>query len=164
MKAIDISSIEKHYRIDRNGLVWSYRLGRYLRPSDSHGHAMVFLPEHGRVLLSTLVSKKYLGDRPDGYVVGYIDDNSMNCAVENLFYLSFGDSVKNGRRRGKLRTWVLPDHAMIEGHRKGVIASDGREWNSREECAAELGLTRVGLYKAIKRGGCRGLKLRTRPL
>lgn len=156
MKELNLIEIETYYRIE-DGRIWSNRLERYLKPSLVNGYAIVSLPDVGLryIGIHRLVALKYFGRRPSGAVVWHKDDNCLNNSRDNLGYISLSNAIHKGRTRGKLRLGVLPE-VMPNPRLKPVICSDGREWGSVGECAAALGITRVGVYKAIKRGGMRG--------
>ena len=169
MKAVDISSIEKHYRIEEDGAIWSYRLGRYLRPTFTgglRGKAYVVLPE--RVAVDRLVAEKYIGVLPEGRVIEHINGNVRDNKVGNLRYSTRREVLVHNRKlkhidRDIAYSWVEKG-IMSQPRGKAVECNDGRSWPSIGECASDLGISRVGLWKALKRGGYKKLKLTIRPL
>ena len=160
---IDIALIERHYRIEEDGMVWSYRTKRYVKPSNNGGYLTVFLPDVGvRMGLSALVAMKFHGPRPHGMVVSHRDDNSLNSSAGNVYYCSRREATCRGMRRRLLRGYDLPPHLdVIDGKKKAIEGSDGRCWGSVGECSEDLGLSRAGIWKSIKedRGLNSGVKL-----
>lgn len=167
---LDMVSIEAHYRIEEDGAIWSYRMGRYLCPTLSGkftGYYYVCLRDAGMSWVSVhkLVASKYLGICPEGREISHVDGNSWNNHWSNLEYITHSENISKAfRSHGRLRpvgNTVSPSwetkRLMAAKKEKVVVSSDGETWNSLNDCARALGYSRIGLYKAIKEG--RPLKL-----
>lgn len=161
---LDMACIESHYRIEEDGAIWSYRLGRYLCPtlSGKHtGYYYVCLGDAGRAWVSVhkLVASKYLGICPDGMEISHIDGNSWNNHWSNLEYITHSENMSkiysvHGRPRPRGNTkspsWETK-RLMSAAKKKRVVSSDGEVWDSLNDCAEALGYSRVGLYYAMKK-------------
>ena len=161
---LDMVYIEAHYRIEEDGAIWSYRLGRYLKPTSSGkrtGYYYVCLTDAGRSWVSVhkLVASKYLGVCPDGKEISHRDGNKWNNHWMNLEYSSHSDSLfRSYQRRGRVDpprngitlSWETKK-LMAAAKKKRVVSSDGETWDSLNDCAKALGYTRTGLWYAMKK-------------
>lgn len=161
---LDMGLIEAHYRIEEDGAIWSYRLGRYLKPTASGrcmGHYYVCLTDVGVrwVSVHKLVASKYLGVCPDGREISHKDGNKWNNHWMNLEYLTHSENQhKAFRERGRVNpprnslagSWETKG-LMSAAKKKAVVADTGETWGSLNECAEALGYTRTGLWYAMKK-------------
>lgn len=160
---LDMGLIEAHYRIEEDGAIWSYRLGRYLCPtlSGKHtGYYYVCLTDVGRSWVSVhkLVASKYLGVCPDGKEISHKDGNKWNNHWTNLGYSTRSDIMMramvvrggvNQPSNGVSLSWEAKKLMMSK--KKRVVSSGGEVWDSLNECATALGYTRTGLWYAMKK-------------
>ena len=149
---LDIALIERYYRIEADGAIYSYRLGRYLglpRCGGYKPYRYVSLPDAGvrSVAVHVLVARKYL--KGEGQVT-FKDGNVLNTHWGNLEYRS----VSEIRYRSyKTRFVDKKSFAVSEQkYKKSVVSSRGDRWKGIGECARELGYSRVGIWKSIKTG------------
>jgi hypothetical protein len=158
---LDLARIEKHYRIEADGAVWSYRLGRYLKPTFSGGYYQYYYVSLrdagiGYVSVHRLVAEKYIGVCPDR--IRHKDGNRYNNHWSNLGYITHTEIMHIAYAQGKksVGSFVLPSweaKGVLEGTRKKmVISSAGDIWDSVNECAKALGYTREGIGYAMRRG------------
>ncbi len=163
---IDITLLSEHYRIDPDGRVWNFRNGKYVRPSlRGSGYEAVRLKmdKWKNYYVHRLVAAMYLGPCPDGMEVNHKDRDKKNNHYSNLEYVTHSDNLKKMYSEGGLISYWLgvkrgpiPDDVkkkMAASKWKRMWASDGREWKSMGDCAAELGIDRTYLYKIILEGG-----------
>jgi hypothetical protein len=162
---LDMERIEAHYRIDEDGAVWSYRMGRYIKPTCCGGYYdYYYVSLHdagiGMVSVHKLVASKFLGDCPDGKEISHKDGNKWNNHWTNLEYLTHTENIyKSFAEHGRVApagnhhypSWETKQ-LMSAAKKKKVVSSDGEVWSSLTECATALGYTRVGLYYSMKQG------------
>jgi hypothetical protein len=161
---LDMGCIETHYRIEEDGAVWSYRLGRYLCPTHSGGYYdyyYVCLKDAGMTWVSVhkLVASKYIGVCPDGCEISHKDGNKWDNHWINLEYITHRENVvKSYREHGRVAignhkspSWETK-RLMAAAKKKMVVADTGEVWDSLTECAGALGYSRVGLWYSMKKG------------
>lgn len=89
------------YWVSAYGEVYSSR-GRKLKPSCDGKYYRVTLRVDGRTVCYTthaLVALAYLGPRPPGTVVRFLDGNSLNTVSTNLIYARRVTARRTGRTR-----------------------------------------------------------------
>ena len=161
---LDMVCIDAHYRIEEDGAIWSYRLGRYLCPTLSGkftGYYYVCLNDAGMTWVSVhkLVASKYLGVCPDGCEISHADGNSWNNHWSNLEYVTHSENIskafkKHGRPHplGNRRSPSWDTKRLMAAKKKRVVvSSEGEMWDSLNDCARSLGYTREGLWYSMKR-------------
>ena len=161
MKPIDLAEVEKSYRIEEDGAIWSYRRNRYLKPfRNSVGYYYVYIATAGLGVMSVhrLVAAKYIGPCPRGLETSHKDGNQTNNHWTNLEYISHADNVKksyreHGRRitygmRGHIHSWEAKQ-VMALKKEKAVMSDDGRRWDSIQKCADDLRVNRRTIYRSI---------------
>jgi len=162
---LDMDVIEAHYRIEEDGAIWVHRLGRYLKPTRSGGfyaYYYVCLKDAGMTWVSVhkLVASKFLGVCPDGCEISHKDGNKWNNHWSNLEYITHSANLKKSfSEHGRtpppgnhlLPSWETKQ-LMSAAKKKKVVSSEGEVWDSLNECAADLGYSRVGLYYSMKQG------------
>lgn len=159
---VNIEEIEKYYRIEEDGAIWSYRQKQYVRQTlNMPGYAYVSIrPVSGMTSVHKMVAQKYLGDCPRGCEISHKDGNKLNNHWTNLEYITHSENqLKAFREHGRelppgnrhspsVETKLL----MSQAKKKPVYCSDGRQWKSVEECAKAIGKTRVSIYESIRDG------------
>lgn len=88
------------YWVDAYGGVYSRR-GRKLKPSCDGKYYRVTLRVNGKTVCYTthaLVALAYLGPRPPGAVVKFLDGNSLNTVSTNLIYARRITARRTGRK------------------------------------------------------------------
>lgn len=89
---INIPEIEKNYRIDEDGKIYSIKAHKYLKPiRNTAGHLHVCLYRHKpntMYLIGRLVAAKYIGVCPLKLQLSYKDFNIHNNHYSNLEYIS----------------------------------------------------------------------------
>jgi hypothetical protein len=166
-KYIDIEKIERFYRIEEDGNIFSLRKQRYLSPSfNTAGYKFVNLTT-GEVGSGTLysvhriVATKYLGQCPENMETSHEDGNIMNNHYSNFKYRTHADNcLKSYREHGR----VFPTYPrkavedstkelMSNAKKKAVIYTlDGVSirFPSIEEAAKGLNTYRRKIYLSIK--------------
>lgn len=161
---IDIKKIEKHYRIEEDGAVFSLTKGRYLKPTpNSANYLMVYLHLYlpHWFTIHRLVYFKYVGVCPDHLEVGHVDGNKWNCHFSNLEAVSHGrnclDSYRLHNRKAPIGNTHPPSietkRLMALRKNKPVVSSDGVEYISIAEAAKVLGISRKTVERSIGSGG-----------
>ena len=162
MKFINLEEVEKYYRIEEDGAVWSYRRNRYLKPTrNSVGYYYVYIALEGleRISVHRLVTAKYIGQCPPGLETSHKDGNQTNNHWSNLEYNSHAENVKKSyREHGRRITYGMKGHChswetkrvMALKKEKPVMSDDGRMWDSIQKCADDLGVDRKIIYRGIK--------------
>lgn len=158
---IDVAEIEKYYRIEDDGSIYSYKRQKYVKYSYSQlGYVYVSLrPVISRnVLLHRVVAAKYLGPCPPGLEVDHIDANKQNNHWNNLQYVTHKYNIKKSFEQGRemppgnhKSPSVYTKQLMAQAKKRPIIASNGQRWGSVEECAEALKLTRIAIYYHMKR-------------
>jgi hypothetical protein len=102
---INIADIEKHYRIEEDGKVFSLNRQKYLKPiRNTAGHLHIGLGYYqtGKLfLIGSLVALKYLGERPPMSQLSYKDFNIHNLHYTNLEYRTHAQIILRARNTGK---------------------------------------------------------------
>lgn len=162
MKVIDLAEIEKHYRIEEDGAIWSYRRNRYLKPfrnSVGYYYVYVAVADIGVMAVHRLVAAKYIGQCPPGLETSHMDGDQTNNHWSNLEYISHAENVKKSyREHGRRITYGMKGHChswetkqvMALKKEKPVMSDDGRMWDSIQKCADDLGVDRKIIYRGIK--------------
>jgi hypothetical protein len=160
-KYIDIEEIEKNYRIEEDGAIWSYMRNRYLKPTTNnvgYYHVVIAKPRLGVISVHRLVACKYIGQCPEGLETSHKDGKKQNNHWTNLEYISHRDNIfKSYREHGRISygpvgwcpSWETKQ-LMALRKQKPVCSSDGRVWDSIQECADKLGVDRKAVYNSIR--------------
>lgn len=91
----DIAGFDGRYRVSDEGVVWSTRLGRALRPGRKpSGHLSVCLGKGNSRDLHVLVLEAFAGQRPAGAVGRHLDGDAGNNRLCNLEWSTYS---ANGR-------------------------------------------------------------------
>lgn len=162
---LDMERIDTHYRVDEDGAVWSYRMGRYVKPTCGGGYYdyyYVSLQDSGTGMVSVhkLVARKYIGVCPEGKEVSHKDGNKMNNHWTNLEYLTHAENIaKSFREHGRINHWTGKKREpfsedtkkkMALAKNKPVVANTGEIWGSIDDCATALDTYRKAIYNAIR--------------
>lgn len=110
------------YKVSSHGRVRSpHRGGRVLTPSvnPKSGYSSVGLRSGGKATWGTvhsLVTKTFIGPRPDGLVVRHLDGDPQNNTISNLVYGTHSenarDTVRHGRHHLASRTHCPREHRL----------------------------------------------------
>jgi hypothetical protein len=135
------------YLITQNGMVYSKKTDRFLKPRKVNGYSHVTLCKSGLkkpISIHVLVATAFLGDRPHGLVVNHKNGIRTDNRISNLEWVSQSENVKHAYEN-KLR--VIDDL-----HRKRA-ASIGR---ARRVCSEETERLIIEAYTG-KRGNITAL-------
>jgi hypothetical protein len=167
-KYINIEEIEKFYRIEEDGTIFSLRKNRYLLPSfNTAGYLFVNLTtspdgKNGTLYsVHRIVATKYLGQCPENLETSHKDGNKLNNHYTNLEYLSHAKNIlKSYKEHGRVfpnypRKAVTDDTKamMSNAKKKAVIYTiDGCtiRFGSIDEAAIGLNTYRKRIYLSIK--------------
>lgn len=175
-KKIDIESIEKFFRIDEDGAVWSYRRQRYLKPTfNTSGYLFVAIPIYPEQIregykwaynyaVHRLVAVKYIGQCPYGLETSHKDGNKCNNHYTNLEYITHSENLrKSFREHGRPSpTWLVnrnpfsdeTKEKMSNAKKKPVeITYPSGEvipYPSIGDAAQSLNIDRKSIYRSIK--------------
>lgn len=101
------SSEFPNYLVSSKGRIYSKGRGVMMRPQNNpSGYLTVKLSDRGRhqtKRIHQLVAAAFLGDRPIGFVINYLDCNKTNNSFDNLEYTTI---VGNTRHAFKNKLWV----------------------------------------------------------
>ena len=166
-KYIDIEKIEKYYRIESDGMIFSLRKQRYLLPSfNSARYLFVNLTtDDGSSLYSVhrLVATKYLGHCPDNLEVSHKDGCKTNNDYRNLEYLTHAKNIlKSYQEHSRVFQEYVREpisdetkRLMSNAKKKSIIYSlNGVDtiYSSIEEAREKLKTYRKRIYLCIKNG------------
>lgn len=161
-KAINLSLIEKYYRIEEDGRVWSYFSDRYLVARINNcGYMYITLNAgiYGPIGVHRLVAAQYIGVCPDGMEVDHKDGDKRNNHWTNLAYMTHAENTKKSFDMGRVHHYLgkkIGPHSdatkakMAAAKNKVVVSDDGEVWDSIWACAWALGINRKAIYNAIK--------------
>jgi hypothetical protein len=108
----DLGRVRSHRRRGSSG-----RLKRfYMDPKDGYACLVLYARnEPGRrARVHVLVAQAFLGPRPDGYFVCHRDGDPANNRLENLYYGTPSDNVRDTMRHG--RHWQVQKTHCPRGH------------------------------------------------
>jgi hypothetical protein len=171
-KFIDIEKIEKHFRIEEDGAIWSLRKHKYLKPTfNSAGYLYVMLtvvgdnglndPELTRQYgVHRLVATKFLGQCPDDKETSHKDGHKMNNHYSNLEYLTHSQNVLKSYSDHGRSPAVYPRHAMSDATKelmsnakkkavRCMVESETIIFPSIEETTSYLNSYRKAVSRAI---------------
>jgi len=165
-KHINIEEIEKYYRIEEDGMVFSYRKNRYLGQfPNTAGYFYVAISTDTTRLIAAhrLVATKYLGQCPEHLETSHKDGNSKNNHYSNLEYITHAKNIlksyqEHGRVFHPYQHNPMTDASkllMSNAKLKPVIYTlDGCSirFGSIEEAAIGLNTYRKRIYLSIKNG------------
>lgn len=155
--------IEKFYRIEEDGKIWSYFKERY-KGTFLNGCNYVYVSLsrglYGVIGVHRLVARKYIGVCPEGKEVSHKDGNKMNNHWTNLEYLTHAENIaKSFREHGRINHWTGKKREpfsedtkkkMALAKNKPVVANTGEIWGSIDDCATALDTYRKAIYNAIR--------------
>lgn len=107
----DIKNYEGHYQINEDGEIFSLKYKKVkLKPSISRAnYPQVVLSKNGKAkceFIHILLAETFLEHmRNNGFIVDHIDNNPMNCKLNNLQLITHGEnkSKTNNKRISKYR-------------------------------------------------------------
>ena len=105
---IDILAIEKNYRIEEDGAVWSCRKNKYIKPIyNTAGYLYVSITignEHYKMIaVHRLVATKYIGQCPPKLETSHKDGSRTNNHYTNLEYLTHQQNIlKSYKEHGRI--------------------------------------------------------------
>ena len=170
---IDIERIEKYFRIEEDGAVYSLRKHKYIKPRfNTAGYLFVNLPvpddndpystEFARnYAVHRLVATKYIGQCPPELETSHKDGNKMNNHWTNLEYLTHAQNIlKSYREHGRIFP-SYPRHPFSDATKE--LMSDAKKkrvkhtyngtetiYKSIEDAAQSLNTYRKKIYSCIK--------------
>lgn len=164
-KKFDLALIEKYYRVEEDGRIWSYLVGRYKAVFYNRcKYVYVSLTRgcNGPIGVHRLVAAKYIGPCPEGMEINHKDGNKENNHWTNLEYVTHAENImKSYAECGRISCWLGKNRGplsedtrakMAEAKKKPVVADTGEMWPSIEDCTVALGTYRKAIYNAIKYG------------
>lgn len=103
---IDIEKIERHYRIEEDGSIFSFRKQKYLKSSfNTAGYLFVCLTTDEKprfFAVHRIVATKYLGECPPKLETSHKDGDKLNNHYTNLEYISHSANIlKSYREHGR---------------------------------------------------------------
>jgi hypothetical protein len=163
---IDITEIEKYYRIEEDGAIFSLRKQKYLKATfNTAGYLFVCIttPEESRFYsVHRIVATKYLGTCPPELETSHKDGNKLNNHYTNLEYLSHSENIlksyKEHGREPSMHTYrQLPvsyetKRKMSDAKKKSITYTlNGHDsiYDSIETAAKELNTYRKKIYTCI---------------
>jgi hypothetical protein len=171
---IDIPQIEKYFRIEEDGAVWSLRREKYIKPTfNSAGYLYVSLPVPGyneenmyefarQYAVHRLVATKYIGQCPEDKETSHKDGNKMNCHWSNLEYITHAQNILKSyseHSRSKACFYYprkpfsdATKELMSNAKKKQVLfkRTDGEIiFNSIEDASQSLNTYRKKIYRCI---------------
>jgi hypothetical protein len=170
-KFIDIPLIERYYRIDEDGAIFSLRKQRYLKPTyNSAGYLFVYIRIDNEPMSSRfygvhrLVATKYIGQCPEHLETSHKDGSRQNNHASNLEYISHSDNIKKSfsehGRKSYIHNYPRKPHtdatkeAMSNAKKKAVVltltAGEVVIYPSIEDAAQSLHTYRKKIYRSIK--------------
>ena len=109
-----IEGYEGIYDVSDDGRVYSIRSKREMSQNLRRGYPSVYFRDLNGVgtqhVVHGLVSRAFLGPRPDGYQVNHKDGNKSNNHVSNLEYVTHSENMKHAFRNG-LQSNVGENHS-----------------------------------------------------
>ena len=160
-KAINLSLIEQYYRIEEDGMIWSYLKDRYKGVFLNRcNYVYVTLKGvYGPIGVHRLVAAKYIGVCPDGMEINHKDGDKLNNHWMNLEYVTHSENIKKSYEMGRVGPMLgkklgpcsdATKAKMAAAKNKAVVSDDGEVWDSIWACAWALGINRKAIYNAIK--------------
>jgi hypothetical protein len=159
---LNLEEIEKYFRIDEDGSIWSYKHQQYVRQTETTAWYLYtsLYPVRGMTSVHKVVAQKYLGNCPEGCEVSHKDGNRMNNHWTNLEYITHSaNQLKSYREHNRqppsgnhFPRSVEWKQMMSQTHKKPVYCTDGRSWGSVNECAAAIGKSRTAIYTFMRIG------------
>jgi hypothetical protein len=160
---INIGEIEKHYRIEEDGAVFSLSRNRYLKPTaNTCGYYYVYLGKYMPhwFAVHRLVYFKYIGVCPDNLEVAHKDGVKGNCHWGNLEAITHGRNCLDSYRKHN-RVHPPGNHNSPSWETKQLMAlkknkpirdSLGVEYKSIEEATERNGTYRRAIYRSLING------------
>jgi hypothetical protein len=172
MKArfINIPEIEKHYRIDEDGAIFSLRKHKYLKPTfNTVGYLYVYIRIDNNAqdsrfyAVHRLVATKYIGQCPDNKETSHKDGNKLNNTPSNLEYLSHSENIlKAYREHGRVHIYNPADRTPFSDATKALMSNAKKKqviytpsvgksitYDSIEDAAQSLHSYRKKIYLSI---------------
>jgi hypothetical protein len=161
----DVPGFEGKYAVTENGDVWSYRRGKWLKPSPSHGYPMVNLtlgdlprPTKGKKTGRKATQKAYRVHRlmhlaffPDSVgVINHKDGNKLNNHISNLEVVTQKKNVQhafaNGLMKPARRFGELNHNSTISDAQRAEIVRRRLAGESSADLEREFGVTHIDRY------------------
>lgn len=160
---LDMDLICSRYDITESGGVWDKKREAWLSSTiDTNGyyHVSLCMAKTRWVSLHKLVASKYLGVCPAGCEISHKDGDKSNNHYTNLEYITHSENQKKAfAEHGRMpppgnRNSPSPDtrRLMSEAKKRPVITSDGVVYPSIQDCADDIGYSRVMIYNSMKTG------------
>jgi len=92
---------------------------------------------HKKITIHSLITKIFLGEKPDNYEIDHIDRNKLNNSIENLRYVSKKDNCLNKNIETKKRKNSKNEHHHI------IL----NKWNSYQ---LSIQCKYIGSYKSLE--------------
>ncbi len=162
---INIEEIEKFYRIEEDGSVFSLTKNRYLKAVPNKAgylHVCLHLYQANKFfLVHRLVAAKYIGPCPVGKEVFHKDDNKLNNHYLNVEYLTHKDIILKSYQKHNGEYYAVSKaplsyetkQLMAQAKKKPVqlITSDDEviTYGSIEEATQSLSTYRKKVYRCI---------------
>jgi len=103
---MDIIGYEGLYKIYDDGSVYSLYNNRFLKLCiDSSGYLRANLCKNGKnktTRVHKLVTRHFIGERPNGMDIDHKDKNKLNNKISNLRYVTRSENMKNKFVSGKI--------------------------------------------------------------
>jgi len=164
---INITEIEKYYRIEEDGAVFSLVKDRYLRAvpnSAGYLHVCLHLYMKNKFFsVHRLVSAKYNGECPPNKEACHDDGNKQNNHYTNIIYRTHSENVLQSYSEHGRKAWMVGGHRsphsfetkqlMAQKKNKPVLCiCDGVEiiYPSIDIASKELLSYRKKIYRCIK--------------
>lgn len=137
-----------NYQVSDQGFVLHVRFGRRLRPwVAAKGYKTVGLSRAGesvRRSLHALVAEAFLGKKPKGHRIYFVDGDPRNCRASNLEYRRAGSHMRcHGTGHHRTRLTEADVRKIRRRYRRGGI--------TLRELAEEYRMTRQGIHAIVAR-------------
>jgi hypothetical protein len=113
-QTIDINEVEQYYTITEDGMVWSKRKNRWMKPRiNIYGYVFYSITAgtgYSGVIgafAHTLVALKYIGAPPsDKHEIDHADENKQNNHWNNLEWVTHSENMRRSAKRGRRGYWL----------------------------------------------------------
>ena len=163
---INISELEKYYRIEEDGTIVNIKTGRALVHGTWNGYHYVLVSLlRQRIQVHKLVALKYLG-YPESmkYEVNHIDGNRGNNHASNLEWVTHSENVKKSYDLGRKSYWKgktkwphsEETRAKMAARKNKRVLCDGVEYHSIAEVLSLLKIDRRSFNRKVVSGNVDG--------
>ena len=163
---INISELEKYYRIEEDGTIVNTKTGRALVHGTWNGyHYVLIRPLRQRIQVHKLVALKYLGyPESMGYEVNHIDGDRGNNHASNLEWVTHSENVRKSYELGRESYWKgktkwahsEETKAKMAARKNKRVLCDGVEYHSIAEVLSVLGIDRRSFNRKVVSGNVDG--------